>query len=135
MKEDVMDVMDRRSMLQFSGGGAALVLAGAATGARMNRGQGGGQRARTKQVARRLLAAIATTDSSVIFALFVPGAPVDFPFLNLTVTDQATFDATVGPVLANIQGFTISEPTFTDLLDERAAIIRYTGHGIVGLTG
>ena len=126
--------MGRRSMLHLSGAGVALAVTGGTSALGIARHRGG-QRARTEQVARRLLDAIATTDSGVIWAMLVPGAPVDFPFFHLRVTDRATFDATVGPVLANLSGLTFSEPSFVDLADERGTIMRYTGHAIVGLTG
>ncbi len=47
--------------------------------------------------------------------MLAPDAYLEFPFLHLVVTDQATFDATVGPFLADLSGLTFSEPTFVDL--------------------
>jgi uncharacterized protein len=126
--------LSRRTVLHLSATGAAVAFAGGASGLGMTRARSG-QRARTQQVARRFLDAIATTDSSAIWAMLAPGAPIDFPFLRLRITDQATFDVTVGPVLADLSGLTFSEPDFVDLLDENAAILRYTGHAIVGSTG
>ena len=125
---------DRRSMLHLSAAGAVVGLT------RRSNMLGGdadmnGHRSRTHQVAARLLDAIAAGDTSAIWSMFADGGHVDLPFFGLHITDGATFDAIIGPILGSLTGLTFTAPAFVDINDEHGAIMKYKGHAIVNSTG
>jgi ketosteroid isomerase-like protein len=125
---------DRRSMLHLSGAGAVV---GLTRGSKIlsHDTDTNGQRARTRRVAVRLLDAIAAGDTTAIWSMFADGGHVDLPFFGLHITDGATFDAIIGPILGSLTGLTFTAPAFVDINDEHGAIMKYTGHAIVNSTG
>jgi ketosteroid isomerase-like protein len=124
------DSTTRRSLLAAGAGLGlfALVPAGSREG-------GSARQRRTQQVVRRLFAAIETRDPSTIWRMFTHRPTVDFPFLGLHITDFGTFDAVIGPLLANLDGLTFSDPAFVPLADADGVIAKYSGTATVLSTG
>jgi ketosteroid isomerase-like protein len=131
---DSVRLWNRRSVLHLGAAGAAAGLTGRSDLLGRD-GHRPGQRAQTRQVALRLLDAIAASDTTTIWSMFADGGNIDLPFFGLHITDGATFDAVIGPILGSLTGLTFTTPVFVDLDDEHGAIMKYTGHAIVNSTG
>jgi ketosteroid isomerase-like protein len=86
-------------------------------------------------IARRLLRAIESRETTAIWSMFADRPLIEFPFLGLSITDFATFDAAVGPLLANLDRLVFSEPDFEPLADPRVLFATYTGRATVVSTG
>ena len=48
----------------------------------------------TVQLARQLFAVIESRDAAAIWTMFADGGVIEYPFINLRLTDFASFDAT-----------------------------------------
>jgi ketosteroid isomerase-like protein len=124
---------DRRSFLQFGAAGIAATVVGA------NQIDGGPIRSRkqrsTERLVRRLFDAIETGSTSAIWAFFSDDGVIEFPFLGTRYTDFASFDAALGPVLAQIPDLTFSDLDLEFLDDPEAVIATYTGHATVMFNG
>ena len=131
--EVIAETRGRRSFLQLGGAG----IAAAAFGSHHN---GGGsvkastQRA-TEQLVRRLLHAIEARSTSAIWAYFARDGVIEFPFLGTRYTDFASFDAAIGPALAELAGLTITDPDMEFLDDPKALIAKFSAHAVVTFTG
>jgi ketosteroid isomerase-like protein len=125
--------MARRSFLEFGIGGLAL------GGALFRDGSGGddgdqshgGERRKTERLARRLFRVIETRDTAAIWSLFADDGVIEFPFLRLTITDLATLNATIGPLLAVLDNLAYTDLVFEPLADPHAVIVKHKGHATI----
>jgi ketosteroid isomerase-like protein len=134
LPERSADGVDRRSLLQFGVAGLGLAVSGRMTSSGSGADLSGPQR-RTQQVAARLLRTIPTGDMAAMWAQFAPGGFVEFPFLGLRISDFATFEATVGPLFAQLPDLTFTAPDFEPMADPSVVIAKFTGHATVTFTG
>jgi len=129
--------LGRRSFLHLGVGGLALggVLSrgGGTTG--NTGGSHGGQTRRTEVVVRRLFDVIQTRDTAAIWAMFAEGGVIDFPFLGLRIADLATLDATIGPLIAVLDGLTYFDFAFEPLGDPHGVIVTHKGHAVISFNG
>jgi ketosteroid isomerase-like protein len=130
--------MVRRSFLQFGVGGLAL------GGAAMSRSGGdgdrgdqshGGRNRRTELTARHLFGAIETRDTATIWSMFADDGVIEFPFLGLRITDLATLDASIGPLLAVLGDLTYFDFVFEPLADPHGVIVKHKGHAVISFNG
>jgi ketosteroid isomerase-like protein len=133
----VATTLPRRSFLHFGAGGLAVAAGVSGTGlADRDGGEShGGDRRRTEDVVRNFFRVIQTRDTTAIWSLVADGGVIAFPFLGLQFTDFATFDATIGPLLAVLGGLTYSEPDIEALGDPKGLIAKYTGHAVITFNG
>jgi ketosteroid isomerase-like protein len=128
------DEVDRRSLLKFGAAGLGLAVTGRITGGGPGAHLSGPQR-HTQQVAGRLLRTIPTGDMAAMWAQFATGGFIEFPFAGVRISDFATFEAAIGPLLAQLPDLTFTEPDFEPMADSNAVIARFTGHATVTFTG
>jgi uncharacterized protein len=89
----------------------------------------------TVLLVRRLINVIATRDSAAIWSMVADNGVIEFPFVNLRFTDEASFDATIGQSLAALDGLRFTDVRFVALADPNAVIAKYRGHATVSFTG
>jgi|GEM_PF-3857579 len=123
----------RRSFLHLGVGG----LAAAGVLSRATSVGAGGDRAhtaevrRTEQAVRQLFDVIQTGDTAAIWALFADDGVIEFPFLGLRITDFATLDAAIGPLLAVLGDLTYFDFVFEPLADPHGVIVTHKGHAVI----
>jgi ketosteroid isomerase-like protein len=129
--------MPRRSFLHFG-------VSGLAAGAVLSRGGNSDQgadrsiaatRRKTEQIVRSLLHAFESRDTAAIWSFFAADGVFVFPFPGVPVTDFASFDAGVGPVLAALDGLRFTDLVFEPLADPEALIVAHHGTATVSFTG
>lgn len=127
----------RRSFLQIGVGG----LAAAGVLSRVTSVDAGTDRAHTVEVRRTELAVrhlfdvIQTGDTSAIWALFADDGVIEFPFLGLRITDLATLNAAIGPLLAVLGDLTYFDFVFEGLADPHGVIVTHKGHAVITFNG
>ena len=60
---------------------------------------------------------------------------IEFPFLGLRITDLATLNATIGPILAVLDNLTYFDFVFEPLADPHGVIVTHKGHAVVSFNG
>ena len=128
-----LGLVPRRSFLQLGAGG--LVLGGVLSRGGMVGDDGkpsrGGNSRRTELVARRLFDVIQTRDITAIWSMFADDGVIEFPFLGLRITDLATLEAAIGPLLAVLGDLTYFDFVFEPLADTNATIVTHKGHAVI----
>ena len=128
------DGMGRRSLLQFGATGLAVMaggrLAGGGSGGHLSAAQ-----RHTQRIAGRLLRTIPTGDMPAMWAQIANGGFVEFPFLGARISDFATFEATVGPLFAQLPDLTFTDPVFEPMADPSVVIAKFRGHATVTFNG
>ncbi|MEY2415966.1 MAG: uncharacterized protein QOH53_1300 [Ilumatobacteraceae bacterium] len=89
----------------------------------------------TIQLVRRLFPVIETRDTAAIWSMFADDGVIEYPFINLRLTDLASFDQTIGPALRALEGLTVTDLTFVATADPNAVIAKYHAHATVNFTG
>ena len=79
--------------------------------------------------------AIESRDTTAIWSFMADDGVIAFPFTGLRFTDFTSFDATIGPLLAQLQGLRFTDLRFERLADPSAVIAKYNGHATVASTG
>jgi uncharacterized protein len=124
---------DRRRILHLSGVGLATAFAGRV---RIPRdAPEDGSRVRTRRAAGRLLDAITSADTAAIWSMFAPGGFIQLPFLGVRISDGASLEAQVGPLLADLTGLEFRSRSFVDLDDVHGVIVKFKGRALVASTG
>lgn len=126
----------RRSFLHLSVGG--LAAAGVLSrGTNSNDGDQshGGDNRRTELAVRRLFNVIQTRDTAAIWSLFADDGVIEFPFQGLRITDLATLDVTIGPLLAVLDNLEYFDFVFEPLADPHAVIVKHRGHAVISFNG
>ncbi len=124
-------------MLRLGVGGigfGAVLSRGGSVRAEDGRSHGGDTR-RTEQVVRHLFDVIQTRDTAAIWDLFAVGGVIEFPFLGLRITDLATLDASIGPLLAVLDDLTYFDFAFESLGDPHGVIVTHKGHAVISFNG
>ena len=86
---------------------------------------------RTKPAVRHLFDVIQTGDTAAIWSLFADDGVIEFPFLGLRITDFATLDAAIGPLLAVLGDLTYFDFVFEPLADPAGVIVTHKGHAVI----
>ena len=86
-------------------------------------------------MAARLLRTIPTGDLAAMWAQFATGGFIEFPFSDMRISDFATFEASIGPLLAQLPDLTFTEPAFEPMADPNVVIAKFHGHATVTFTG
>jgi ketosteroid isomerase-like protein len=137
MKPLTTSPLPRRSFLQLGVGGLALggVLPRVGGGGGDADRSHGGQTRKTEQLVRHLFDVILTRDTAAIWSLFADDGAIEFPFLGLRITDLATLDAVIGPLLAVLDGLTYFDLVFEPMADPHAVIVTHKGHATISFNG
>jgi hypothetical protein len=89
----------------------------------------------TIRLAQRLFKVIETRDTVAIWNMFADDGVIEYPFIDLRLTEFATFDATIGEALRALDGLTVTDLTFLPLTDPNAVIAKYHATATVSFTG
>jgi ketosteroid isomerase-like protein len=127
----------RRSFLQLGVGGlaAAGVLSRATSVDAADDRAHTAEVRRTELAVRRLFDVIQTRDTAAIWSLFADDGVIEFPFLGLRITDLATLDVAVGPLLAVLGDLTYFDFVFEGLADPHGVIVTHKGHAVISFNG
>ena len=126
-------LVPRRSFLHLGATGLALgglVAVGSDLGSHAAASQGGPRR-RTEAVARDFFATIQTRSTAAIWDQVAEGGSIEFPFLGLRITDLATLNAAIGPLLAVLGDLTYFDFVFEPLADPNGVIVTHKGHAVI----
>jgi ketosteroid isomerase-like protein len=125
--------LGRRSLLHLGVGGlaaAGILTRGDSVAAAGNASHRGDTR-RTELATRHLFDVIQTRDTAAIWSLFADDGVIEFPFLGLRITDLATLNATIGPLLAVLDDLTFFDFAFEPLANPLGTIVTHKGHATI----